>query len=31
LQSELGLDQSQFFTWEDSAELLVELAEELTA
>lgn len=31
LQSELGLDQAQFFTWEDSAELLVELAEELTA
>lgn len=31
LQSELGLDQSQFFTWQDSAELLVELAEELTA
>jgi glycosyltransferase involved in cell wall biosynthesis len=31
LQSELGLDQSQFFTWDDSAELLVELAEELTA
>lgn len=31
LQSELGLDQSQFFTWEDSAELLLELAEELTA
>lgn len=31
LQSELGLDQAQFFTWEDSAELLIELAEELTA
>ena len=31
LQSALGLDQAQFFTWEDSAELLVELAEELAA
>ncbi len=31
LQSELGLDQAQFFTWDDSAELLLELAEELTA
>ncbi len=29
LQSDLGLDQAQFFTWQDSAELLVELAEEL--
>lgn len=31
LQSKLGLDQAKFFTWEDSAELLVELAEDLTA
>lgn len=31
LQSDLGLDQAQFFTWQDSAELLVELAEELAA
>jgi glycosyltransferase involved in cell wall biosynthesis len=30
LQSALGLDQAQFFTWQDSAELLIELAEELT-
>jgi glycosyltransferase involved in cell wall biosynthesis len=29
LQSKLSLDQAKFFTWEDSAELLVELAEEL--
>jgi glycosyltransferase involved in cell wall biosynthesis len=31
LQSDLGLDQAQFFTWQDSAELLLELAEELAA
>jgi glycosyltransferase involved in cell wall biosynthesis len=31
LQSDLGLDQAQFFTWQDSAELLVEMAEELSA
>jgi glycosyltransferase involved in cell wall biosynthesis len=31
LQSELGLDQAQFFTWEDSAELLVELSEKLAS
>ena len=31
LQSGLGVDQAKFFTWEDSAQLLVELAEELTA
>ncbi len=31
LQSELGLDQAQFFTWQDSAELVIELAEELTS
>jgi glycosyltransferase involved in cell wall biosynthesis len=29
LQSALGIDQAQFFTWEDSAELLIELAEQL--
>ncbi|MFM1994337.1 MAG: hypothetical protein RL537_1026 [Actinomycetota bacterium] len=29
LQSALGIDQAQFFTWEDSAELLIELAEKL--
>jgi glycosyltransferase involved in cell wall biosynthesis len=29
LQSALGVDQAQFFTWQDSAELLVELAEQL--
>jgi len=31
LQSGLGRDQAKFFTWEDSAQLLVELAEELTS
>jgi glycosyltransferase involved in cell wall biosynthesis len=31
LQSQLGVVQAKFFTWEDSAELLLELAEELTA
>jgi glycosyltransferase involved in cell wall biosynthesis len=31
LQSDLGLDQAQFFTWKDSAELVIELAEELTS
>ncbi len=31
LQSDLGLDQAQFFTWQDSAELLIELAEELAS
>lgn len=31
LQSKLSLDQAKFFTWDDSAELLVELAEELTS
>lgn len=29
LRSELAKDQSQFFTWDDSAELLIELCEEL--
>ena len=29
LQSRLGIDQAKFFTWEDSAELLFELCEEL--
>ncbi len=29
LQSALGIDQAQFFTWEDSAELFIELAEQL--
>lgn len=31
LQSDLGLDQAQFFTWQGSAELLVEMCEELTS
>jgi glycosyltransferase involved in cell wall biosynthesis len=31
LQSDLGLDQAQFFTWQDSGELLLELAEELAS
>lgn len=31
LQSQLSLDQAKFFTWDDSAELLVELAEELAS
>lgn len=31
LQSALGLDQAQFFTWQDSAELMIELAEELAS
>jgi glycosyltransferase involved in cell wall biosynthesis len=31
LQSALGLDQAQFFTWEDSAELMIELAQELAS
>lgn len=31
LQSKLGLDQAKFFTWDDSAELLVELAEHLAS
>jgi glycosyltransferase involved in cell wall biosynthesis len=30
LQSELGVDQAQFFTWQESAELVIELAQELT-
>lgn len=29
LHSDLGLSQAEFFTWEDSAELLIELCEEL--
>ena len=31
LHSDLGLTQAEFFTWEDSAELLIELCEELAA
>jgi glycosyltransferase involved in cell wall biosynthesis len=31
LHSDLGLTQAEFFTWEDSAELFIELCEELTA
>ena len=31
LQSDLGLTQAEFFTWEDSAELFIELCEELAA
>jgi len=31
LHSDLGLTQAEFFTWEDSAELFIELCEELAA
>lgn len=31
LQSKLGVDQAKFFTWDDSAELLLELAEDLVS